>query len=271
MHVEENQNKGSLIVNADDFGLSPHINRGIIETVEKGAVNSVSVVANGNALDEAVDFIKSHPDLNTGIHFTLIAEKPVSEVHLIPSLVTGEGFFHPDYKTFIRQYIKGNINPYEVRIELDAQVKKLLDKGILLSHCDSHQHLHLLKKISFVVLRLCHTHRISRVRIVNEGICLAYLDHLIPLVALKYFSSRVKKMVKNYSINTVDRFLGFNTSMNVNKQIIQKALDLSQRYSVELMCHPGVNVPDPGPYKDWGMDWDRERKTLLESLSGHFL
>lgn len=269
--MKKSKNKGSIIVNADDFGLAPHINSGIIEVVEKGAVNSVSVVANGDALDEAISFIKNRPKLKTGIHFTLIDEKPVTDSKIIPSLVTEDGFFHPDYKTFIRKYMRGEINPYEVRIELDAQAKKLLDKGLSLSHCDSHQHLHLLKRISFVVLRLCHTYRIKRIRIVNEGLNLKYWKHFIPLMAMKYFSSRIKKMTKTYNIKTTDRFFGFNTSMNVNQHIIKKALHLSKQFSVELMCHPGMNVSNTGRYEKWGMDWDRERKIILESLAGKFL
>ncbi|MBN2535091.1 MAG: ChbG/HpnK family deacetylase [Spirochaetales bacterium] len=268
--MEKKQHK-NLIVNADDFGLAPHINKGIMEVVEKGAVNSVSVVANGDALDEAVDFIQKHPELKAGIHLTLIGEKPVSDCNIIPSLVTCDGFFYPDYKTFIRRYTKGEINPYEIRIELDAQIKTLVDKGLSLSHCDSHQHLHLLKKISYVTLRLCHTHRIKRIRIVNEGVFSGSLKHVIPLIAMNSFSYRIKKMARTYNIETTDRFLGFSTSMNINLNIIKKALHLSEQFSVELMCHPGVNVHDPGRYENWGMDWDRERKTILESLAGYFL
>ena len=262
--------KGTLIVNADDFGLAPHINKGIIDTIEKGAVNSVSVVANGEALDEAISYIKSHPKIKTGIHFTLIDEKPVSEARLIPSLLTDEGFFYPDYNVFIRNYVRGRINPYEIKIELEAQVKKLIAKGLSLTHCDSHQHLHLLKKISYIVLRLCHTYWIPRIRAVNENLNLFYWKHFIPLISLKYFSFRLKRMARLYNIKTVDRFLGFNTSMNINKKIIKKALALSKKYSVELMCHPGINADKAGRYGKWNMDWDRERNALIESLAGKF-
>ncbi|MBN2442799.1 MAG: ChbG/HpnK family deacetylase [Spirochaetales bacterium] len=260
-----------LIINADDFGLASHINKGIIEAIEQGAVNSVSIVANGRALDEAICFIQNHPRLKTGIHFTLIDEKPVAEPDLIPSLVTADGMFHRDYSTFIREYIRGRINPYEVKIELEAQLKKLLDNGLVLSHCDSHQHLHLLKRISFVVLRLCHTYWIPRVRIVNESLSLFSLKRLIPLIAMKYFSFRIRRRARLYNISTTDKFLGFNTSMNVTKGIIQKALSFSGKYFVELMCHPGFNIPDSGPYKKWGMDWDKERNTIIDNLAGTFL
>ena len=47
-----------LIVNADDFGFSPNRNRGIIESVEKGIVTSVSILVNFPAAEEAIDFVK---------------------------------------------------------------------------------------------------------------------------------------------------------------------------------------------------------------------
>jgi predicted glycoside hydrolase/deacetylase ChbG (UPF0249 family) len=262
--------KGSLIVNADDFGLSSHINKGIIECVEKGAVNSVSLVANGDALDEAIDFCKSRPGLLPGIHFTLIDEKPVSDPARVPSLVDEQGFFYPDYKRFIVRYISGKINPAEVKIELSAQVEKLIAKGITLAHADSHQHLHLLKRISNIVIPLCRTFRIPRIRIVNEAVDPAYWKQMIPLLAMKYFSQRIKRQIRDSGITTASRFFGFNTSMHVNRQIIKKALWFSEKYPVELMCHPGINTGEPGRYGKWGMDWDRERETIIAGLAGKF-
>lgn len=59
-----------LIVNADDFGYSYGINKGIIEAHEKGIVTSTSVMVNAIAADEAKDLAK-YPDLSVGLHFEL--------------------------------------------------------------------------------------------------------------------------------------------------------------------------------------------------------
>lgn len=59
-----------LIVNADDFGYSHSINKGIIEAHEKGIVTSTSVMVNAIAADEAKDLTK-YPDLSIGLHFEL--------------------------------------------------------------------------------------------------------------------------------------------------------------------------------------------------------
>ena len=59
-----------LIVNADDFGYSHSINKGIIEAHEKGIVTSTSVMVNAIAANEAKDLTK-YPDLSIGLHFEL--------------------------------------------------------------------------------------------------------------------------------------------------------------------------------------------------------
>lgn len=67
-----------LIVNADDFGYSYSINKGIIEAHEKGTVTSTSVMVNGIAAYEAKDLTK-YPDLSVGLHFEL---KEVADVEV---------------------------------------------------------------------------------------------------------------------------------------------------------------------------------------------
>lgn len=59
-----------LIVNADDFGYSYSIDKGIIEAHTKGIVTSTSVMVDAIAADEARDLTK-FPDLSVGLHFEL--------------------------------------------------------------------------------------------------------------------------------------------------------------------------------------------------------
>src|SRR5688500_8401267 len=59
-----------LIVNADDFGYSYNINKGIIEAHEKGIVTSTSVMVNAVSSNEA-KVLTTYPDLSIGLHFEL--------------------------------------------------------------------------------------------------------------------------------------------------------------------------------------------------------
>jgi predicted glycoside hydrolase/deacetylase ChbG (UPF0249 family) len=58
-----------LIVNADDFGQSPGVNRGIIEAHERGIVTSASLMVRWPAAAEAAAYSRKHPKLSLGLHF----------------------------------------------------------------------------------------------------------------------------------------------------------------------------------------------------------
>lgn len=59
-----------LVVNADDFGYSHSINRGIIEAHTKGIVTSTSVMVDAIAAEEAKDLVQ-YPNLTIGLHLQL--------------------------------------------------------------------------------------------------------------------------------------------------------------------------------------------------------
>src|SRR6266508_4579544 len=60
-----------LIVNADDFGQSHGVNRGIIEAYEKGIVTSASLMVRRSAAEEAAAYSREHPELSVGLHLDL--------------------------------------------------------------------------------------------------------------------------------------------------------------------------------------------------------
>jgi chitin disaccharide deacetylase len=63
-----------LIVNADDFGASTGVNRGILECYSRGVVTSVSLMVTGRAVREAVSLSREHPELAVGMHWDVWGE-----------------------------------------------------------------------------------------------------------------------------------------------------------------------------------------------------
>jgi predicted glycoside hydrolase/deacetylase ChbG (UPF0249 family) len=60
-----------VIVNADDFGCAPGVNRGIAESHEHGIVTSASLMVNRSAAGEAAAYALDHPELGVGLHVEL--------------------------------------------------------------------------------------------------------------------------------------------------------------------------------------------------------
>jgi predicted glycoside hydrolase/deacetylase ChbG (UPF0249 family) len=130
-----------LIVNADDYGLSPGTNRGIERAHTQGVVTSTSVMVNQVASEEVVRLRERHPDLGIGIHLTLTLGEPASDPRQVPSLVAGDGRFL-DRLALLNCLRAGRIVPAEVVTECSMQLKRLRAFGIDPDHWDVHQHLH---------------------------------------------------------------------------------------------------------------------------------
>lgn len=105
-----------LVVNADDFGASTGVNRGIIEGHVKGVVTSTSMLVTGVAVDDAVALSRDHPDLGIGLHWDIVGEDE-------------RDFDSYDWDA--------------VRREFHAQMARFEDlMGRRPTHVDSHRHQH---------------------------------------------------------------------------------------------------------------------------------
>ena len=105
-----------LIFNADDFGASTGINRGIVECHQRGIVTSTSFMTTGRATAEAVTLSRENPDLSIGLHFDVWGED--------------EREFDLRNTTAVRE---------EFRRQLDDFYRLM---GRLPTHVDSHRHAH---------------------------------------------------------------------------------------------------------------------------------
>ena len=63
-----------LIVNADDFGASEGVNRGIVDAHVRGVVTSTSLMVRGAAAAQAAALARDHPELSVGLHWELDSE-----------------------------------------------------------------------------------------------------------------------------------------------------------------------------------------------------
>jgi len=76
-----------LIINADDFGLAPGVNRAIIELQQAGALSSATLMANGPFFSPAVYMAFAQPSLAVGCHVVLVDGSPCLRPAEVPSLV----------------------------------------------------------------------------------------------------------------------------------------------------------------------------------------
>ncbi|HEX4743520.1 MAG TPA: ChbG/HpnK family deacetylase [Candidatus Limnocylindria bacterium] len=129
-----------LIVNADDLGRSPGIDRGIVRAHERGIVTSTTLMANAPGAQRAATLVRRTPTLDVGVHLVLTYARPLTDPALIPSLVEPDGSFPRSPSAIVGE---GRVDGEEALVEYRAQfarAKELL--GTDPSHVDTHHWVH---------------------------------------------------------------------------------------------------------------------------------
>jgi chitin disaccharide deacetylase len=158
----------SLVVNADDLGLTVGVNNGIFDAHDRGVLTSASVFANAAATADALARAQLRPSLGVGCHLSLVDGQPMLPPARVPSLIEGDGRFRRSWKPFIVSCLLGRISLREVEQELAAQIERLRSAGLALTHLDAHQHVHAYPPIFAIVTRLAERFRIPVVRVPFE-------------------------------------------------------------------------------------------------------
>jgi chitin disaccharide deacetylase len=127
----------ALIVNADDFGQSPCVNRGIVEAHEKGIVTSVSLMVRWPAAQQASVYARAHPELDVGLHVDL------------GEWIWRDGAWHALYERVDRE--NATAVEHEIRRQLDM-FRGLVGRAP--THLDSHQHVHRREPVRSILIRV---------------------------------------------------------------------------------------------------------------------
>jgi len=142
-----------IIINADDYGLTPSVSKGILKAHLNGILTSTTAMATGFSIEnDAKLLINECPFLGVGVHLTLTSLSSVLSKDQISTIVNNDGNFF-SIKELIAN--KENIDETELYNEWKAQIEKLLSLGLPIDHLDSHHYVcYLSKKTLNVMIKL---------------------------------------------------------------------------------------------------------------------
>jgi len=248
-----------LIVNADDFGLTAGINRGIVESHTRGIVTSATLMANGRAFDDALRLADSVPHLSVGCHVVLIDGEPVLDAKQLPSITStsadsnGVGF-RDGLRAFALRALSGRLEPAEIEAEASAQIRKLQSAGVRVSHLDTHKHTHLFPAVLRPLLRAARTCGVRAIRnpfgprkplkssalLKHPNLWTRYAEVRI----LRSLAASFREAATDEGFVTPDGTLGIVVTGALDEKLFRGIAAIVPEGTWEFVCHPGYDDDD---------------------------
>jgi hopanoid biosynthesis associated protein HpnK len=246
-----------LIINADDFGLTAGVNRAIVEAHEGGVVSSATLMANGQACDEAIDMAHSRPRLGVGCHVALVDGAPLLDPTQVESLLVNGGgrCGSPRFRQGIAKFgalaLLGRLSADEIEAEATAQIRKLQSAGIAVTHLDSHKHTHMFPRVLRPLLQAAKSCGVGAIRNPFEriqGSQLAASPSLwrrwTEVGILRSLAKQFREAVREAGVLTPDGTLAIAATGSLNERLLRLMVDNLPDGTWELVCHPGYNDRD---------------------------
>ena len=215
-----------VFINADDFGLNASVNKAIVELLDKGLINSTTLMANMPGFSEAIELAHQHKLTDRiGVHLVLTEGLPLTEeIKSVSFLFNGKDEYRRfRYRLFLfrRKYRKLIYN------EFAAQIEKLQKNNIPITHIDTHHHIHEVFTITKIILELKEKYNIPSIRILNN---LEKSNKFYKRIYRHFINYYIKSKKANYS----DLF--GNRSDYI--EILNNSSSILRKKSIEVMVHP---------------------------------
>jgi chitin disaccharide deacetylase len=238
----------AIIVNGDDFGLTPGVNAGILDAHVRGILTSASLFANAPATEEAIQMALRVPTLDVGCHLVLVDGRPVLPSSQVPTLAPG-GELARTWGVFIRRALAGRIAPAEIERELAAQIDRLRAAGIVVTHLDAHKHVHAYPTVFAIVARLARRFAIQAIRVPCErpalrlaarhALLAGTARQALENAALSPWTWRDRQILAREGLPPAPHFAGRVLTGRFTLPALHRLLRTLPRGVSELMTHPG--------------------------------
>ena len=216
----------NIIINADDFGYSEFINKGIAYCFNNDLIDRTTVMVNMNSLEDAKRIAEDEGFLNrVGFHLNIVEGMPLTEQIKKTELCNSDGSFN---NLFFRNTRNRLIINKEIRSalkdEIEAQIDKFFSTGFVLKHMDSHQHSHNNLSVLEILAPL-----------VKKNFTSVRLSRNIPINEIKGYKRVYKNIVNN-------KIISFNHDKDIkyfgSYRDVEIYLQSDNIDKVELEVHP---------------------------------
>jgi hopanoid biosynthesis associated protein HpnK len=236
-----------LIVSADDFGMSPGVNAGVLRAHREGILTDASLMVNGAAASAAIEMARATPTLSVGLHLVLAQGRATLPPAAIPDLVDDQGLFrvHP-IRAALGYFFTPGVRA-QVRRELAAQIEKFLATGLRLSHIDGHVNIHMHPTILNMLLEAAEKYGIRALRLTHEPLGLALrLDRghaprkIAEGLTFCALTAYARPRMRAQGVRHPDQMFGLHETGHVTESYLLQLLPRLGLGTTELYCHPAL-------------------------------
>ena len=248
-----------LIVNADDLGINPERDRGIIEAFTHGIVTSTTMIANGPSFRSATAQARS-VGLPIGVHLNLsdgaTLSGPIAGLTDQDNRLPG--------KQQLRRYLLGDACDYAgIRREFSAQIEKVIATGLNPGHIDGHQHCHTYPNLIEITVELACAYGLDAIRCVlpadppDADIPAELIEDLAQFRSL---GRKARPVIRNAGVTTTDGLWGLAQLHSLDTACLCALLEKLPAGQWELMTHPGWPYASGRPFEG------EQRRTEIRAL-----
>jgi chitin disaccharide deacetylase len=235
-----------LIVNADDFGMAPGVNRGILELHAAEVLTSATLMARAAGTEEAINMALAMPTLGVGCHIVLVDGTPASNPRSIPTLIDSTtGALYPSLGAYLKRLYTARIRAAEIEAEAAAQIALLQSYGLRLTHVDTHKHIHMFPQVLRPVLRAARAAGIRAVRNPFEPLWSITATAVAPemrraeVLLLRRLEPRFRRIVAQEGFVTTDGSIGVLATGTLNLSVVHALISAMPEGTFEFVSHPG--------------------------------
>ncbi|HWN57307.1 MAG TPA: hopanoid biosynthesis-associated protein HpnK [Methylomirabilota bacterium] len=243
-----------LIVNADDFGLSPEVNAGVIRAHRDGILGSASLMVAEPAAKAAADLARQNPALDVGLHAVVCRGRSILNAAHLPGAVDASGHFLENPVFAGMRYFFDRSMRTKMTDELRAQVERHLELVGYLNHIDGHLNFHVHPLFADILIELAVEYKVPCIRLPRESVMTTLRlrrnhvpSKLIEFVIFRILSRRMRRMMAERGLRSTDALFGLHQSGHLDEDYIVGVIDKLRDGTTELYFHPAADVGDIPP------------------------
>lgn len=217
---------------------------------KNGLLTCASIMPGADAFEEAVKIARRNPGLQVGLHLTLVQGRGVLSPDSIPDLVDKTGCFTNNPVSAGMRYFFDRGLYCQLKREIEAQIVRVLDAGIPLTHIDGHLNIHLHPTVFSILAELMPRYGISSFRLSRErlGHNLRFdrerrVGKTIERIIFGSLADNARPRLDDLNVSYAAEVKGVLNSGRMTEDYILNIVEDLQDGLTEIYFHPGI-LPD---------------------------